>query len=402
MVVDSTRSNDRKQPAILVLEDGSHFEGIAAGAPGKTIGEAVFNTSMSGYQEILTDPSYRGQLLTFTMPHIGNYGVSGADRESMAIQASGLIVRSISRMASNYRSEISFIKWLEDNGTVAISEVDTRALTRHIRDKGVMMGAIVHGAGAADVAAIVAELRDYPDYGNEDMIARVACEQPMSVVVSQDALCETQLATGLRAAEVRLVALGSEPVATERPHVVVVDFGVKQSILRCLDRSGFRMTLVPASYGAEQIAALKPDGVLYSNGPGDPAVLDHHLASIRQTSMSHPTLGICLGHQLLARAHGASTFKLPFGHRGPNQPVMNLARKTVCMTSQNHGYAVDPTSFSQDVVITHVNLNDQTIEGFRHRTLPIFAVQYHPEAGPGPHDADDCFDDFAAAVRANL
>ncbi|MFU8804243.1 MAG: glutamine-hydrolyzing carbamoyl-phosphate synthase small subunit [Bradymonadaceae bacterium] len=377
---------------LVVLEDGRFFEGISCGASGMAVGEIVFNTSMSGYQEILTDPSYSGQVVTFTMPHIGNYGVNPFDNESGRVQAAGVIVRNMSRVASNFRSSQSFSEWLETEGIVAITEVDTRALTRYIRDKGVMMAAIAEGAGQKDVDRIVEELRARPRYGSVNFVDEVACSQPMSVRVDMDGGGEFD-------ARVVLEPMVEKPSSSDKPHIVVVDFGVKHSILRHLDRVGFRVTLVPRDFDAAAIAALRPDGVLWSNGPGDPALLDAYLKGMLEISEGLPTMGICLGHQLLARAYGASTFKLPFGHRGPNQPVKDLRTEAVAMTSQNHGYAVDLDSVSEDLEITHINLNDGTVAGFRHRHKPLFALQYHPEAGPGPNDAIVCFDEFFRIVR---
>jgi carbamoyl-phosphate synthase small subunit len=392
----STKSRYSREPALLVLEDGACFEGVSAGAQGVAVGEAVFNTSMSGYQEILSDPSYAGQLVTLTMPHIGNYGVNAADMESSKIQAAGLIVRSISEDPSNYRCEESLPDWLAENGVVAISEVDTRALTRHLRDKGVMMAVIAHGATAEDAERWKDYLTEQPDYASGDYVGDVQHPQPLSVVVHDapdDGVNEP-----LDEARVVLVPYEASP-DDDRPHVVVVDYGVKFSILRHLHRQGLRLTLVPGATSIEEIRGLAPDGILLSNGPGDPAKLDSYLETVKGAASSYPTFGICLGHQLLARAFGAETFKLPYGHRGPNQPVKSLANGKISMTSQNHGYAVRSETLPGDLEITHINLNDQTVEGFRHRSLPVLSVQYHPEAGPGPHDAIDFFDDFATLVR---
>lgn len=384
------------EPALLVLEDGTCFEGVAAGASGVAVGEAVFNTSMSGYQEILTDPSYAGQMVTLTMPHIGNYGVNPADMESDKIQAAGLIVRSISEEASNYRAEMSLPQWLVDNEVVAISEVDTRALTRHLRDKGVMMAVIAHGATAQDVDEWTEFLEQQPDYESGEFVGEVAHGQAYTVQINADGSDEAE--DGLDEAHIELVPF-TAPEGDDRPHVVVIDYGVKYSILRNLARQGLRLTLVPGSTPIDAIRDLEPDGILLSNGPGDPARLDEYLNTVRGVVDEYPTFGICLGHQLLARALGAETYKLPFGHRGPNQPVKNLTTGKISMTSQNHGYAVRPDTLPEDLEITHINLNDETVEGFKHRQLPVLSVQYHPEAGPGPHDAVDFFDDFAKMVR---
>lgn len=394
--MSSKNEKTKREPALLVLEDGTCFEGVAAGASGVGVGEAVFNTSMSGYQEILTDPSYAGQLVTLTMPHIGNYGVNIADMESATIQAAGLIVRSISEEPSNYRSETSLPDWLDDNDVVAITEVDTRALTRHLRDKGVMMAVIAHGATEADAERWQKYLADQPGYESGEFVGDVAHHEPLSVLVRPDASGEAD--NDLGEAQVDLVPFEAAE-DDERPHVVVVDYGVKFSILRNLARQGLRLTLVPGATPIDQIGKLDPDGILLSNGPGDPARLDEYLSTVKGAVEAYPTFGICLGHQLLARALGAETFKLPFGHRGPNQPVKNLATGKIAMTSQNHGYAVRTETLPEDLEITHINLNDDTVEGFRHRSLPVLSVQYHPEAGPGPHDAVDFFTDFAKMVR---
>jgi carbamoyl-phosphate synthase small subunit len=391
-----SENRQNREPALLVLEDGTCFEGVAVGAKGVAVGEAVFNTSMSGYQEILTDPSYAGQLVTLTMPHIGNYGINAADMESSSIQAAGLIVRSISDKPSNYRSEASLPDWLAENDVVAISEIDTRALTRHLRDKGVMMAVIAHGATAEDAERWRAHLADQPSYASGEFVGDVQHPEPLSVLVYQAG--DDGVNEPLDEARVELVPYEASP-DDERPHVVVVDYGVKFSILRHLDRHGLRLTLVPGATPIDEIRKLDPDGILLSNGPGDPAKLDSYLETVKGAVSSFPTFGICLGHQLLARAFGAETFKLPFGHRGPNQPVKTLASGKVSMTSQNHGYAVRPETLPGDLEITHINLNDQTVEGFRHRSLPVLSVQYHPEAGPGPHDAVDFFEDFATLVR---
>lgn len=387
-----------REDALLVLEDGTFFEGRARGAEGSTVGEVVFNTSMSGYQEILTDPSYAGQIVTLTMPHVGNYGVNSGDLESERIQAAGLIVRGMTEQPSNYRSEKSLPEWLEEEDVVAISGVDTRGVTRRVRDEGVMQGVVAHGATAAEVDKWLEHLSEQPSYGATDFVAGVVCEEPRSVeLVSVDDadVVEGDPAQG----RIEYGPPILEPEDDFRPHVVVVDYGVKFSILRHLHRQGFRLTLLPPDVSWETVESYEPDGVLLSNGPGDPAQLDDRLPLVERVAERYPTFGICMGQQLLGRAFGAETFKLQFGHRGPNQPVKDLGTGRVAMTSQNHGYAVDGASLPDTIEVTHVNLNDDTVEGFRHRERPVFAVQYHPEAGPGPHDAIEFFEEFAETVR---
>lgn len=379
------KSLSGRSPAILVLEDGTCFEGLSAGAPGSTVGEVVFNTSMSGYQEIATDPSYRGQLITYTMPHIGNYGVNALDNESTETQAAGVIVRSLSRRASNQRSEQGFEDWLVARGVVGICEVDTRELTRRLRQGGVGLAAIVHDATAQDAAAALELIAAHPGYGSVDYVSEVATTRALRV--SADDAWQSPL-------ELTPADADSE-AAGDGPHVVVMDFGVKFSILRHLLARGMRVTLMPRDADHAAVESQRPDGILWSNGPGDPDQMEPFIAGVRALSERYPTMGICLGHQLLAKAFGGETFKLGFGHRGPNQPVQNQRDKSVAMTSQNHGYAVRRESFPEELEITHVNINDDTISGFSHRRLPVHAVQYHPEAGPGPNDATSFFDDFA-------
>ncbi|WP_158542394.1 glutamine-hydrolyzing carbamoyl-phosphate synthase small subunit [Lujinxingia litoralis] len=383
------KSLSGRSPAILVFEDGSCFEGLSAGAGGSTLGEVVFNTSMSGYQEIATDPSYRGQIVTYTMPHMGNYGVNSVDDESVEFQAAGVVVRSLARLASNHRAEQSFEEWLVAHGVVGICEVDTRELTRKLRDGGVGLGIIVHDATREDAPAALKLLAAHPDYGSVDFVSEVATTRALHVSVDGDNAWEHPL---------RLTPLEQAMAPGEGTHVVVMDFGVKFSILRHLVARGIRVTLMPRDADLSAVEALDPDGVLWSNGPGDPDKMEPFIAQVRAISERFPTMGICLGHQLLAKAFGGQTFKLAFGHRGPNQPVQDQRDKTVAMTSQNHGYAVRREGFPDELEVTHVNLNDHTISGFAHRTLPIHAVQYHPEAGPGPNDATSFFDRFALAI----
>ena len=373
--------------AQLVLEDGRVFLGLGFGGEQEREGELVFNTSMSGYQEILTDPSYAGQLVTLTSAQIGNYGVNALDMESSQIHARGLVVRALTARTSSWRAEQTLAQWMATSQVPGICEVDTRALTRHIRDRGVMKASIVRRAWDQPVEDVLARMAASGSYGEVDFVAQVQQPHAARVVLGDDG--------GVRLAPWTEEDLSQAP---PKPRVVVMDFGTKLSILAHLARRGCQVVVVPGDWSASQIMALKPDGVLLSNGPGDPARMDRVLEPVRQLMNQRPTFGICLGHQLLARALGGQTYKLRFGHRGPNQPVQTLATGQIAMTSQNHGYAVDATSLPEAVEVTHVNLNDRTVAGFRHRHLPVFAVQYHPEAGPGPHDAQPFFDEFLSAL----
>ncbi len=381
-------------PALVVLADGNFFTGTAFGARGRTFGEVVFNTSMTGYQEILTDPSYSGQLVTMTSPHIGNYGVNELDVESTKVQAAGLIVREASRSASNYRATGTLQDYLTEQGVSAISGVDTRALTRRIRDAGAIMGAIVHDAVPADVPEIVAAIQAQPDYGSRDFVSAASVKVPSRVVLEPtgDAYCPTR---------VQLVADMQWPAEdAAKPLVVVVDYGVKFSILRRLADEGVRVLLVPHDMSSADVLGLAPEGILLSNGPGDPGAMDGAVERVKALIGHGPLFGICLGHQLLSRALGGETFKLPFGHRGPNQPVMEAATGKVQITSQNHGYAVKFATPPEDLVVTYKNLNDGTVEGIEIPSIQAFSVQHHPEAGPGPRDALPMFRQFGDAIRA--
>lgn len=389
---------ERGEPALLVLESGAAFQGEAFGASGRALAEVVFNTSMTGYQEILTDPSYAGQIVTFTAPHIGNYGVNPFDMESAKVQAAGLVVRSRSPRASNFRATQGLDAWLKEQGVVGITGVDTRAVTRHIRDEGAMMGAIVHGAQRADVAAIVEEIGAAPRYEEQDMVARCSIREPMRArfEASQDPFCPWTVVLEPDAAE------GTPATSGGRPRVAVLDFGVKFSILRQLHACGCDVWLLPHDTRAEQILKGRWDGLLVSNGPGDPARLDGAVESVRGVLGKLPIFGICLGHQIIGRALGGETFKLRFGHRGPNQPVLDAERGRVEITSQNHGFAVRFSSLPEGVHITHRNLNDQTVEGLRVPEARLFSLQHHPEAGPGPHDAAHAFQQFRTLLSSAL
>lgn len=353
--------------AILALEDGCTWTGRAFGALGEITGEVVFNTSMCGYQEILTDPSYAGQIVVMTYPHIGNYGTNARDEEADRPYVQGFVAREFSATASNWRSEESLEAYLKRHGIVSISEVDTRALVLHIRSRGAMRGVI--SSVEHDPEKLVAAARAARAMLGCDLASSVSCATPYR----RDA-----------------VALSSE-----RFHVVAYDFGLKRSIAENLTRVGCDLTIVPASTSAEEALSLKPDGVFLSNGPGDPEPLDYAVKNIKFLLGRTPVFGICLGHQLMGLAFGGRTYKLKFGHRGGNQPVKNLFTGKVEITAQNHGFAVDPDSLdAARVEFTHTNLNDQTLEGIRHRDLPAFSVQYHPEASPGPHDSHYLFEEF--------
>ena len=369
--------------AILALEDGTCFHGAAAGAEGEARGEVVFNTSMTGYQEVLTDPSYAGQIVTMTCPEIGNYGVSAADVESRAPQVAGFIIRDESPVASNWRSEMTLRDYLVANQIVAISDIDTRALTRQLRSGGVMRGVIATG-GALDADALVEHARAIPKMEGSDLVRGVT---------SQEAFDWPREDPG---------EFGVTPdrLPTRRLKIAAYDFGMKWNILRRLSAHGCDVRVYPATTPAAELLASSPDGIFLSNGPGDPAPLTYAIDNAKTLVASNvPVFGICLGHQILGLAMGGSTFKLKFGHRGANHPVKQLSTGKIEITSQNHGFAVDPLSLPDDVEVTHLNLYDGTVEGLRHKTQPVFCVQYHPEASPGPHDADYLFDDFLKLIE---
>lgn len=371
--------------AILALEDGTWFRGVAVGAEGDTSGEVVFNTSMFGYQEVLTDPSYSGQIVTMTCPEIGNYGVSRDDVESARPQVAGFIIRSESPVASNWRADETLRDYLVANGIVAISDIDTRALTQQLRSGGVMRGVIATGP-ALDPQALVARARSVPPMEGSDLVRGVSTTTAFDWPPEEPGEFD---GVTLRQAKARL-------------KIAAYDFGMKRNILRRLSAHGCDVRVYPASTPAAELLASSPDGVFLSNGPGDPAPLSYAIANARALVAANvPVFGICLGHQILGLAMGGRTFKLKFGHRGGNHPVKNLSTGKVEITSQNHGFAVDPQSLPEDVQVTHLNLYDGTVEGIRHRTRPVFCVQYHPEASPGPHDADYLFDDFLELIESH-
>jgi carbamoyl-phosphate synthase small subunit len=372
--------------AILALEDGTWFKGAAAGADGEARGEVVFNTSMTGYQEVLTDPSYSGQIVTMTCPEIGNYGVSSEDVESRVPQVAGFIVREESSIASNWRSEGTLRDYLVANAIVAISNIDTRALTRKLRSGGVMRGIIMTGGGL-DPAELVERARSLPTMEGSDLVRDVTCREAFDW--PQEDPDEFGIAIARRASS-----------RGRRLKVAAYDYGMKWNILRRLSAHGCDVRVYPATTPAAELLATRPDGIFLSNGPGDPAPLTYAIDNAKTLVASNvPTFGICLGHQILGLAMGGETFKLKFGHRGANHPVKKLDTGKVEITSQNHGFAVDPKSLPDDVAVTHLNLYDGTVEGLRHKTKPVFCVQYHPEASPGPHDADYLFDDFLKLIE---
>jgi carbamoyl-phosphate synthase small subunit len=364
--------------AVLALADGTYFEGESFGASGEAMGEVVFNTSMMGYQEILTDPSYRGQIVTMTYPLIGNYGVNEEDVESHRPWVEGFVVKECSPVVSNWRARRALPDFMQEHGIVGIEGIDTRALTKHLRDRGAQEGII--STEELDPAVLARRARALPTLDGRDLVQDVTCS---SSYIWQEpparfATPEAQLAVA--------------------PSIVAYDYGIKRNILRRFMDWGCRVTVVPASLPAEAVLDMAPDGIFLSNGPGDPAALTYAIEQIKQFIGVKPVMGICLGHQMLALASGAETFKLKFGHHGGNQPIQDLQSERVLITAENHGFAVDPRTLPNALEVTHRNLNDQTIEGFRHRDLPVFSVQFHPEASPGPHDAYALFEPFITSM----
>ena len=386
--------------AKLALEDGTVFTGVSFGATGEVDGEVCFNTSMTGYQEILTDPSYRGQIVAMTYPEIGNYGVNGEDVESAKPHLAGFVVRQNSRRASNFRATGALDEYLSQAGVVGLAGVDTRALVRHIRDRGAMKGVL----STVDLndESLVAKAISSRGLIGRDLVREVIPDQPRDW---QERLSPwTRLATVGQAFQPDIAPLQDAEASTPdaSPHVVALDYGMKWNIARHLADMGCRVTILPGTASAEQILAQQPDGVFLSNGPGDPEPLNYAIEAIRGVLGKVPVFGICLGHQLLSLACGAKTFKLKFGHRGANQPVMNLDTGRVEITCQNHGFAVAEESLPDDLEVTHRNLNDRTIEGVRHRHLPAYSVQYHPEASAGPHDSDYLFGKFRELMTSRI
>lgn len=363
--------------ARLALEDGTVYTGWGFGAQGTRFGEVVFNTSMIGYQEILTDPSYRGQIVCMTYPEMGNYGTNAADAESDRVQVDGFIVRDVAPMVSNFRSERTLNDYLADHNVIGLAGIDTRALVRRLRVRGTMTG-IVSTEPLSD-AELVHRARTAPTMLGRDLVKEVVPTQSSEWRIGFDMPL-------------------TEHVLTARPlkhKVVALDFGMKWNILRCLTQAGCQVTVLPGTAKANEILQHQPDGIFLSNGPGDPGVLGYIVNELKQLIGKKPIFGICLGHQLLGQALGGKTFKLKFGHRGANQPVRNELTGKIEITVQNHGFAVEPKSLPSDVELTHINLNDNTLEGLRHKSLPLFSVQYHPEASAGPHDSTYLFEQFA-------
>ena len=377
--------------AILALADGTVFEGEQFGATGETLGEVVFNTSMTGYQEILTDPSYKGQIVTMTYPLIGNYGCNEADVESIGPQVEGFVVREYSAYYSNWRSKWSLDSYLSEHGIIGIQGIDTRALTRRLRVHGVMNGCL--STEDLNPESLVEKAKAWHGLVGWDLVHRVTCPSSYAWCNShQSSVISGQLEDGSVKSESSLTDNGQR--TTDNYKVIALDFGIKYNILRQLTEHGCQVQVVPAKTTAEDILAAEPDGVFLSNGPGDPMPVDYAIETIQGLMGKKPLFGICLGHQLLGLALGGQTFKLKFGHRGANQPVKHLETDRVEITSQNHGFCVDIDSLPNSVDVTHINLNDDTLEGIQHREYPIFSVQYHPEASPGPHDASYLFSRF--------
>jgi carbamoyl-phosphate synthase small subunit len=361
--------------AKLALADGTVFTGRGFGAQSESLGEVVFNTSMMGYQEVLTDPSYTGQIVTMTYPLIGNYGTTTEDEESNAVRVAGFIVRELTREPSNFRSNRDLDSYLKASNVVGIEGIDTRALVRRLRVRGAMNGVL--STTDMDDASLVKKAREFPGMEGRDLVREVVPAKAFEWKTGFGAFADHVL-----------------PARKATKRVVAIDYGMKWNILRCLTQVGCDVTVVPGTATADEVLSHSPDGIFLSNGPGDPAAVGYAIETVKNLLGKKPIFGICLGHQLLGLAFGAKTFKLKFGHRGANQPVRNELTKQIEITTQNHGFAVDPATLPQNVQPTHINLNDNTLEGLRHTTLPVFSVQYHPEAAAGPHDSSYLFEDF--------
>ena len=377
-------------PALLILADGTCFHGRSIGSESETTGEVVFNTAMTGYQEILTDPSYARQIVTLTYPHIGSTGTNPEDVESDQVHAAGLVIRDLPTLHSNFRANSDLSSYLKDNQVVAISDIDTRALTRHLREHGAQSGCIMTG-DAIDESVAAGKAKSFPGLAGMDLAKEVTCKEAY----------QWQSGTwSLDAASNEAIKARSSDVGSEHsPHVVAMDFGVKQNILRMLVERGCRVTVVPATTNAKAIQEMKPDGVFLSNGPGDPEPCTYAIDTIKSLlNDKTPLFGICLGHQLLALASGAKTMKMKFGHHGANHPVLDTATGKVMISSQNHGFAVDADSLNEQLAITHLSLFDNSLQGIRRLDVPAFSFQGHPEASPGPHDVAELFDQFVAMM----
>ena len=372
-------------PAALALEDGTVYTGAGFGATGVQTGEAVFNTSMTGYQEILTDPSYYRQIVTMTVPHVGNTGITPEDTESGRVWVSGFVVRSLSPLVSNWRSQRDLDGYLREQGVIGVSEIPTRQLVRHLRTRGVMRAVVAHGEAALDTAALVELARSAPDMSGANLVDDVTCAESYAWAETSDPAWYRQ-----------------HGFDAQGPLIVAYDTGIKRNILRMMADRGLRVVVVPASTSAQAVLDMQPAGVFLSNGPGDPAAVTGMIDSTRELLGKVPVFGICLGHQILALALGGKTEKMRFGHRGGNQPVKNLLTGVVEISAHNHGFAVTADSDLHGAEVTHINLNDQTIEGLRHVELGAFSVQYHPEASPGPHDSLYLFDEFVGRVKGQV
>ena len=381
--------------AILALEDGTLFHGQGFGARATACGEVCFNTSMTGYQEILTDPSYKGQIVTMTYPLIGNYGINTQDVESWRPHAAGFVIRELSPMVSNWRADKSLAQYLEENGIPGIQGVDTRALTKKLRVRGALNG-VISTEELSDTEALD-RAKNWPGLVGLDYVKEVTHKEPFAWDPKDEQSAEFDLLRGTATGNARDIR---KPLPPPDIPIVAYDFGMKYNILRNLRQAGFKVQVVPATTPAAEVLKYNPAGIFLSNGPGDPSALGYAVQAASDLVKSGvPIFGICLGHQILGQAFGGKTFKLKFGHRGGNQPVKDLASGRVEITSQNHGFAVDPKSLPSDVIVDRINLNDQTVEGMRHKTKPIFCVQYHPEASPGPHDSTPLFDEFRALIK---